>query len=278
MSGKKVKIAALTVFIVIFCASGFMAAREIYIAKNEEEALKELADIASSNREANKSGLPSEVYTQNSSGAETEQSDDIITENDFPGEQVAVWYDGLLGFNGELFGWIEIPGTNINYPVMHTPNDPEKYLHTAFDGSYSKSGVPFLAGECSESCGNMIIYGHNMRNGSMFHDLLNYKKESYFKNHPTVYFDTINSTGEYEIAAVFKSKVYKKDDESVFKYYTYTDLSTEERFDEYSENIKSASLYDTGVELKFGDTLLTLSTCNSGNDSERFVVVARLKK
>lgn len=250
-----------------------MAAREIVIAKNEAGALSELADIAAANRaerraaQENSLSAPDDVNPDNEAG-------DVTVE---PAEQNTAWYDGLLGQNGELFGWIEIPDTNINYPVMHTPSDPEKYLHTAFDGSYSKSGVPFLAGECYEGCGNMIVYGHNMRNGSMFHDLLSYKKEDFWREHPTVCFDTINDIGEYEIIAAFRSKVYRADETGVFKYYNYTDLSNPDVFEEYMAGVKAASIYDTGLTAEYGDSLITLSTCGNGNDNERFVVVARKK-
>lgn len=269
MSNRTLKIAVLLLFILIFCVSSFMAAREIVIAKNEAGALSELADIASANREARKPAVQS-------SSATAPESESHKDEADEPAEQIAAWYDGILSQNGELFGWIEIPDTNINYPVMHTPDDPEKYLHTAFDGSYSKSGVPFLAGECYEGCGNMIVYGHNMRNGSMFHDLLSYKNKEFWQEHPIVYFDTINDESEYEIIAAFRSKVYRADDTGVFRYYSYTNLSDPDTFAEYVSGVKAASLYDTGLTAEYGDTLITLSTCGS-NDTERFVVVARKK-
>lgn len=262
----------LVLFILIFCGSSFMAAREIVIAKNEQSALSELADIATANREHRHAANDDEISAP---PVEDHSSDGDTAGKPVEPVQTAYWYDGLLGINGELFGWIEIPDTKINYPVMHTPNDPEKYLHTAFDGSYSKSGVPFLAGECREGKGVYIIYGHNMRNGSMFHDLLSYKNESFWREHRTVYFDTINDEGEYEIIGAFPSKVYRVDETGVFKYYNYTDLSDPEVFMEFVAEVRAASLYETGVSAEYGDTLLVLSTCGSGNDTDRFVVVAR---
>ena len=72
----------------------------------------------------------------------------------------------ILLQNGDCIGWLCIPNTNINYPVMHTPNEPQKYLRLNFDKKYSSSGVPFLDYRCSEET-NLIIYGHNMKNGTM---------------------------------------------------------------------------------------------------------------
>ena len=272
MPNKSLKILVLILFILIFCVSSFMAVREIVIAKNEDGALSELAEIAAENREKRREAKDNEVSAP---PIEDSSADGDAAGEPVKPEQTVSWYDGLLNINGELFGWIEIPDTRINYPVMHTPNDPEKYLHTAFDGSYSKSGVPFLAGNCREGKGIYIVYGHNMRNGSMFHDLLSYKKESFWREHPTVYFDTINDEGEYEIIGAFPSKVYRVDETGVFKYYNYINLTDPEVFAEYVAEVKSASLYDTGVSAEYGDTLLVLSTCGSSNDTERFVVVAR---
>lgn len=76
--------------------------------------------------------------------------------------------------NPDFFGWISIEGTELNYPVMHTPKDEEYYLRRDFNGEDSQSGVPFLSASCYEGCGNYLIYGHNMKNGSMFATLLAY--------------------------------------------------------------------------------------------------------
>ena len=80
----------------------------------------------------------------------------------------------VLEQNADCIGWIFIDGTNINYPVMHTPDNPQKYLRLSFEKKYSQSGVPFLDGRCSLQDGNLIIYGHNMKNGTMFSDIKKY--------------------------------------------------------------------------------------------------------
>ena len=131
---------------------------------------------------------------------------------------------------------------------MHTPDDPEHYLRRAFDGTYSISGVPFLDGSCYEGCGNYSVYGHHMKNGSMFAAL-----------------------------EAFYAKAYKADDKNAFRYYNYTDLTDEAVFDEYLGHIRDVALYDTGVTAEYGDQLLTLSTCSYHTADGRFVVVARQK-
>ena len=184
-------------------------------------------------------------------------------------------YAALYAKNHRLFGWIEIPGTNVNYPVMHVPDNPEYYLHRAFDGSYSYSGVPFLAGECYIGCGNYIVYGHHMKNGTMFAGMLSYGEEKFWQEYPTIRFDTLYASETYEVIAAFYGKVYPDSTPDVFRYYFYTDLTDPETFAEYVAQVKAAALYDTGVDAAYGDQLLTLSTCSYHTDDGRFVVVAK---
>ena len=109
-------------------------------------------------------------------------------------------YAPLFERNPDLFGWIKIENTKLNYPVMYTPDDPEYYLRRAFDSSNSMSGVPFLDGRCFEGCGNYLIYGHHMKNGTMFAPITSYVKEEFWQKHPVIRFDTLYETGTYEAA------------------------------------------------------------------------------
>lgn len=185
-------------------------------------------------------------------------------------------YKTLSEQNEDLIGWIGIEGTAINYPVMYTPSDGEYYLHRNFEKEYEYSGLPFLDQNCSlePRSTNLIIYGHNMKNQFMFSGLLKYREESYFKNHPTIRFDTIYEESEYQIIGVILSQVYKKSD-SVFKFYQFIDAETEQDFDDFMQNIKKLSLYDTGVEAQLGDELLTLTTCSYHTENGRLAVIAK---
>lgn len=184
-------------------------------------------------------------------------------------------YAALYEENPDLFGWVRIEGTKLDYPVMYTPDDPEYYLRRAFDQSDSVSGVPFLDGKCTEDGGNYLIYGHNMYSGTMFACLLSYAQSDFYEEHPIIHFDTLFEQGEYEVMAAFYSKVYNSDDQNVFRYYQYTDLSAPDRFREYISQVEDAALYDTGVTAQYDDQLLTLSTCSYHTANGRFVVVAR---
>lgn len=176
--------------------------------------------------------------------------------------------------NSDLVGWITIDGTNINYPVMQTKEDPDFYLKHGFDKSYSEYGVPYVQADCEiGKSDNIIIYGHNMRNGTMFSDLEKYADEEFYRSHRYINFDTLTDYGTYEIFAVFRTVAYSEDG---FKYYNFVDLEDAEDFNSFVEKCKELSLYETVVTAEYGDKLLTLSTCEYTRTNGRFVVVAKL--
>ena len=184
-------------------------------------------------------------------------------------------YKTLYSKNKRLIGWLKIDDTNIDYPVMQTENN-EYYLDHNFNQEYDKNGSLFLDCDCNvyRRSTNMIIYGHHMKSGSMFGNLQQYAKESYGKKHSVIEFDTIYEKATYQVMYVFRSQVYNEDD-VVFKYYQFIEANSEEEFNFYMKEMASMSLYDTGVTANFGDSLLTLSTCDSSQTDGRFVVVAK---
>lgn len=185
-------------------------------------------------------------------------------------------YDELYNRNPDFFGWLKIEDTVINYPVMYTPQDSEYYLHRDFYGKYSESGCLFMDGDCPSDGSYALIYGHHMNNGSMFGELPKYREKDFYEKHKTIFFDTRFEFQDYEVVAAFYSRIYDEDDEEGrFCYYNYKDLSDPGKFNEYVSNVKELSIYDTGVTPKYGDRLITLSTCNYHTEEGRFVVVAR---
>jgi len=181
----------------------------------------------------------------------------------------------LSAANPDFIGWLRIDGTRVNYPVMLCEEAPEYYLYRDMEGNDSSSGVPFFGEGCDLASDNIIIYGHNMKNGTMFADLLRYSQEDFWREHPVISFDTMEESGEYEVIAAFQEEVHDSEETGRFKYYDYGGRLTEERFWEYVENVKWRSLYDTNKEVVSGDRLLTLSTCTYYTEDGRFVVVAR---
>lgn len=186
-------------------------------------------------------------------------------------------YAEIYKQNGDFYAWLSIDGTNINYPVMQTPSDPQYYLHRAFDKSSSTSGTPFLDGECTEDGEIYIVYAHHMSNGTMFASLPNYADKAFWEQHKTIRFDTLYEYGEYEVIAAFLSRIYTPEQKG-FRYYEYIDLKSEVTFNSFVEQVMDSALYDTGLTADYGDTLLVLSTCNYHVEDGRFVVVARKKE
>ena len=111
----------------------------------------------------------------------------------------------LIAKNADCIGWLSIDGTNISYPVMHTPSDPQKYLRRNFYGKYSQNGVPFLDGRCDLQSTNLIIYGHNMKNGTMFSDLKRYVDRDFLNAHRTVKFETTDGVQTFIVTEALKT-------------------------------------------------------------------------
>ena len=170
-----------------------------------------------------------------------DEKDDSETEDQPYAEQKRN-LKALFNQNSDCIGWIYIPGTAINYPVMHTPANPQKYLRRDFYGNYSQSGVPFLDSRCNLKSTNLIIYGHNMRNGTMFSDVKNYANAAFRKAHPVIEFETANGIYKFNVIDV-----------------KITDTADKKYNEIYSEN----------------DRFLTLSTCYGNQESGRILVTAK---
>ena len=124
---------------------------------------------------------------------------------------------------------------------------------------------------------NWLIYGHHMKSGIMFHDLVKYEDREFYEKHPTFEFETINQNGQsdtFQVIAACYSKIYP-DDRNVFKYYEYAGFTDEETFNQYVEGVKSISIYDTGETAVYGDQLVTLSTCAYQTEDGRFFIVGK---
>lgn len=178
--------------------------------------------------------------------------------------------------NDEIVGWLEIEDTNINYPVLQTI-DNDYYMTRDYMQEHSENGSLFLDKNYNWDIpsSNLLIYGHNKSNGQMFSDLLKYANKEFYENHTKIRFTTEEEDAEYEILSVFYSRVYYKSEKNVFRYYFFVNAENEKEYDDFVNNAKKVSLYDTGVEAEFGDQLITLSTCEYSQEDGRFAVVAK---
>lgn len=182
----------------------------------------------------------------------------------------------LYAENPDIRGWLKIDGMKIDYPVMTRSGDNDYYLDKNFDGKKDKNGLLILDYRCDLMSGaqNFIIYGHNMSSGVMFGTLKNYKSKAFCEEHPIIQFDSLYEEAEYKVVAAMLSEVAYAD-EDVFRYYDAIDMSTEESFNAFYENISEKALYTTGETLSFGDSCLILSTCDRYKEDGRFVVIAK---
>lgn len=182
----------------------------------------------------------------------------------------------LQKVNSDIVGWVEVEGTNINYPVLQG-SDNEFYMSHNYEKKESVYGSVFLDKDYdwNMESNNLLIYGHNMQDGSMFHDLLNYADEQYYNEHPKIRFTTPEEDMEYEIISAFRSRVYYKSEKNVFRYYYFVNPESKEEYEEFVKNAKEASIYDTGKTAEYGDKLITLSTCAYHTEDGRFAVVGR---
>ena len=126
---------------------------------------------------------------------------------------------------------------------------------------------------CRKTAVVHVLYGHHMNNGSMFSDLCKYESEDFYREHKTIRFDTLDSFGEYEVIAAFKTVAYS---EEGFKYYHFVNAESAGAFDGFIAECKALALYETSVSAEYGDQLITLSTCEYSRTNGRMVVVAKL--
>ena len=168
--------------------SGVKIHSELKEQQKEKEDFKAIAEIAE---------LPmTEAPTEQTESEQAEPTEEPAAERNIP---------KLIAANTDCIGWLSIDGTNISYPVMYTPSETQKYLRRSFYGQYSQSGVPFLDGRCSMNGGNFIIYGHNMKNGTMFSDLKKYLNTDFLNAHRTVRLETAGGVFLFTVTEVRKT-------------------------------------------------------------------------
>ena len=191
--------------------------------------------------------------------------------------------------NEDFIGWLKIDDMNVDYPVMQSMYDEEFYLERDFNKNHNINGCLIMDTDSvvgtgtaandyrdgSKPCTNLIIHGHNMRNGDMFGHLDRYRDQKYCDEHRIIRFTSLYEEREYEVMAVFLSQVFLKTQTDVFKYYKFFQANTQEEFDDFYDHVKDMSLYDTGVTAELGDEFITLSVCAYHVENGRLVVVGK---
>ena len=247
----------LSLLIVILAISSFFMIKGFAENKKEIDIYDDLQEIViEENTDIDTTNVDTEIEK-----SEGESSNKYNLEN-------------IAKINSDVVGWIKIGNTNIDYPVMQ---NGDYYLHRNIYKNYSSHGTPYLAEYCNiQYSDNLIIYGHHMNDNSMFAQLDNYKKHSFYENHKYIKFysyyngKTIEKT--YEVAIAFKTVVYS---DKGFKYYNYTNFSDVQELNDFIENCRKLEFYNTGIDINYGDKLITLSTCEYSQKNGRIVVVAK---
>ena len=253
--------ALLALFTVTFLVSGGLLLNYYLQDAKREANYDELSEMVESARQESNTDVKLPEYEQ-IIDPETGESRMILRE-----------YASIYLMNPDMVGWICIPGTKVDYPVMHCPEKTDYYLKRDFYKKSSAAGSIYIRENCDvfAPSDNITIYGHRMNSGAMFGQLMEYKEQDFWEDHRYIQFDTLTQRNTYEIFAVFKISARTNNG---FPYHTFVDMA-EEEFSEFVKQCQSRSLYDTGISVEYGDKLITLSTCEKGSSNTRFVVVAK---
>ena len=173
--------------------------------------------------------------------------------------------------NADLVGWIRIPGTRVDLPVMQDPSSStDFYLNHGFDKNKSAFGMPYIgSGGSVSSEANRIIYSHHMKDGSMFASLDKYKSEDFCEEYDTIFFDTAKKSEKYKLLNV----VVVSDRQ--FPFHEYGNITKKSDFRTYVQSCESFAKYQSGKAAKWGDKLLTLCTCEYSMKNGRLLIIAK---
>lgn len=265
---KGIKVIIGFILAIALAASGFWLVHRFIESKEQQANFRELAESVL----LEKPTIPHKV--ESVSQSPTIPSDDPMapsSSSPTPRPMPEVLHDltALKEKNADCIGWIRVPGTDIDYPLMWTPHDPEHYLRLDFYGSYSDHGVPFLDHRCDLNSGNLILYGHNMFDGSMFTDLLWYREQEYMDSHRQIILETPDGAWEYQVIAVCQANSVESE---LYQAINFTDPAGKADF---LDAVRKDSVFFVGAD---DDTerFITLSTCDVSRRNGRVAVVGRL--
>ncbi len=195
---------------------------------------------------------------------------ELVTVN---GVEVLAELAELYELNSDLVGWLTVPGTNVDYPVVQRTETKDYYLHRDFYGNHDSHGCLYAQENCDvRYSDNVVIYGHRMKDQTMLAQLAMYESKDFWEENQYLYFDTLTEHQTYQIIYVFTTSASPG---KGFEYHRMVDAADKQEFSHFLVNCAQYSLYDTGLSAVYGDKLLTLSTCEYSQENGRLVVVAK---
>ena len=261
---KTVYTLTIVLLLLVFGISAFFVGNYIVESKEQAKQNQALADLKNSMKETE----PEESVPETTDPEGTFGAAEIRDENGMLME-----YGEIYAQNPNLVGWIRIDGSKLDNPVMQTPNDPNYYLDHDFYGNSSAWGAIYAREECDINApsDNITLYGHNMRDGSMFAVANDYTRKETWEENPLIFFDTLYEYHVYKIFAVFKTSANLGEG---FSYHQFVDAANEKEFNDFVSKCKELAFYDTGITPVYGDKLICLSTCEYTLDNGRLVLAA----
>lgn len=269
----------LNILLVICIATagitGFLLFRYYHESHENEEFVGSLKDMIEEDEEEEEPSPSSD--TVQAKTVKKEPATVVIDD-----ETILKRYRKLYEKNSDFIGWIHIDDTNVDYPVMQCKEDEQKYMRKNFDGEYALAGTPFMAAECDakKPSTNLIIYGHNMKDGAMFGKLDKYTDQQWMEEHKVIHFDTIYGLHEYEVIAAFHTILPLVGHESNYYFHGMVEAETQEELDEFLTEMRKQNEIQADTTVTLDDHLLMLSTCDDygAHDGRRFLVIARAIK
>jgi len=246
------------VYLVVFIYAGFVLVKYLYTYYEASKSLKETQEIY-------------ETALENS--RETLTIEDSTTTDAGPNDSIRPQFTDLHAVNERIVGWVSVEGTKLNNPILQA-EDNDFYLNRNFKDNYSRAGSVFMdyRNDVMDMSRNTVIYGHSMKNDTMFGSLKKYAKQEYADEHATIYFDTLYDSYDIKVFAAYET--------TIDFYYIETEFASDEDYSEYLDEVRKRSVIDMDVEVNPGDQIVTLSTCNNAVDSKdkRYVVQGKLVK
>ena len=264
---KKLYVLTIILLLLVFGVSAFFVGS--YIIESREQAQKsaELAELKNSLKETTPAD-DAQKETQPTDPEGTFGAEEIRDENG-----MLIEYGEIYAKNPDLVGWIRIDGTKLDNPVVQSPDRPNFYLDHDFNGNSSAWGAIYAREECDINApsDNITLYGHNMRDGSMFAVANDYVSKETWENNPFIFYDTLYEYHVYKIFAVFKTSANLGQG---FTYHNMIEAQNKADFDNFIAKCKELSFYDTGITPQYGDKTICLSTCEYSLDNGRLVIAA----